>query len=64
MAAYLMRHSIEKEHKRQRWCLSHPVDPRSLSAAFLEETEVVPPRDEWKGETPPEPQKMACLPDL
>ncbi len=55
---------MEHGKVRQRWCVDHPIDPRSVSAAYLEEVEVSPPQEELQGETSHEPQKMACLPDL
>ncbi len=61
MTTFLMRHTLEHERKRPRWCVDHLIDPRSLSAAYLEEMEVIPPREEGQGEMPPEPRKMACL---
>ncbi len=59
-----MRHSIEHGKTRQRWCVDHPIDPRSLSAAYLEEIEVTSPKEEQQGETSSEPQKMTCLPEM
>ncbi len=64
MTTFLMRHAIEHGKKRERWCVSHPIDPKSLSAAYLEETEVMLPEEERQDEISPAPQKMACLPEL
>ncbi len=64
MATFLMRNGIEKGKKHRMWCLPNEVDPRSVTAAFVEEVEVVPPREEWQKDTPPEPVKMSCLTEL